>query len=293
MMGDCPRILVVDDDRTWFEHYFQELRWDGLVLDYADSIWAALKRLQEAQYDAAVLDYYFSNSGDVLDDPSGPLCCNGLDLATYIRKNWPSTVVIIASQAITGWDRGRFDFFREKGILVMQKRDLSPSKMRQLIRSSLDASRLRVFIVHGRDHATLQDLVGGLHKLGIRDVITLKDMPGTGLALIEKFERYTDEIDLALVLCTPDDLATLRGGSEQSTPRSRQNVVFELGYLIGRLGRTRQRVILLVTQPVELPSDIMGVTYVDISQGVGSVLDVIKREIEHALLPHKPDAADG
>ena len=292
-MTDHPRILVVDDDPVWFEHYFSELRWDGFVMDYANSIGEALRRLEETEYDAAVLDYYFRHE----PEPSSPGTVDhrlhdGIDLATHIRETWPSMVVIVASQAINAWGRERFDFFREKGILVTQKRDFSPSRMRQFVRSSLDASRLRVFIVHGRDHETLQDLVDGLHALGIRDVIILKDMPGSGLTLIEKFERYVDDIDVALVLCTPDDIGGLREKATQTTPRSRQNIVFEMGYFIGRLGRARQRVILLVTQPLEFPSDISGVAYVDISRGVAGVLDEIRREIEYGLLPNKPDAAD-
>jgi len=51
----------------------------------------------------------------------------------------------------------------------------------------------------------------------------------------------------------------VKGGTP--APRARQNVVLELGYFVGRLGRTH--VCALKRGEVEIPSDFDGVVYVD------------------------------
>ena len=65
----------------------------------------------------------------------------------------------------------------------------------------------------------------------------------------------------AVVLLTPDDMGCVAGSKidvAQLKPRARQNVILELGYFIGRLGRTR--VCALHKGNVELPSDYQGVS---------------------------------
>ena len=61
--------------------------------------------------------------------------------------------------------------------------------------------------------------------------------------------------------------------------RARQNVILELGFFLGTLGRRSGRVFLLYKGPLELPSDLGGVVYIDISKGIEAVSDQIRREI--------------
>ena len=49
-------------------------------------------------------------------------------------------------------------------------------------------------------------------------------------------------------------------GTQQLRPRARQNVVLELGYFIGKLGR--DRVVVLHEDEVEIPGDVHGVVYI-------------------------------
>jgi predicted nucleotide-binding protein len=62
-----------------------------------------------------------------------------------------------------------------------------------------------------------------------------------------------------VVLLTGDDEGRQRGAEQELQPRARQNVILELGFFVGALGR--QRVVLLYEDGVELPSDISGVLY--------------------------------
>jgi hypothetical protein len=119
-------------------------------------------------------------------------------------------------------------------------------------------STRRIFLVHGHDERALQEVARFLEKLA-QEVVVLREQPNCGRTLIEKFEDYAD-VGFAVVLLTNDD----RGGKssdpfESQNARARQNVVFELGYFIGRLGRNR--VCALYRAGVEIPSDYSGVLY--------------------------------
>ena len=113
----------------------------------------------------------------------------------------------------------------------------------------------RVFVVHGHDDRGRELLTAQLIRLGC-DAIVLREQAERGQTVIEKFEQYTD-VAFAVVLVTADDEGRARGAATELQPRARQNVVLELGYFIGKLGRNR--VCVLAGDSVELPSDFAGV----------------------------------
>lgn len=126
----------------------------------------------------------------------------------------------------------------------------------------------QVFVVHGRDEALKTLVCRTLERTGEHDVVVLHERPNSGRTIIEKFEQYASVADYAVILATGDDLGRLNpaysGQGEQSAeaPRARQNVIFELGYFVGKLGRSR--VAVLYEPGVELPSDYHGVTYTEL-----------------------------
>ncbi|MEX0827910.1 MAG: nucleotide-binding protein, partial [Haliea sp.] len=115
-----------------------------------------------------------------------------------------------------------------------------------------------VFLVHGHDHGSLETVARFLEKLGL-DVTILHEKPNRGQTIIEKLERESD-VDLAVVLLTPDDVGSTVDDQENLSPRARQNVVMELGLFIGKLGR--DRTFALVKGAIEKPSDYHGVLYI-------------------------------
>ena len=117
------------------------------------------------------------------------------------------------------------------------------------------AESRRVFVVHGHDHEAKESVARFLEKLGLLPII-LHEGASAGRTAIEKFETYADDVAFSVVLLTPDD---------ELAPRARQNVVMELGYFIGKLGR--MRVCALHAPGVELPSDYQGVRYVEMDPG--------------------------
>ena len=94
----------------------------------------------------------------------------------------------------------------------------------------------------------------------------LREQPDQGRTIIEKFEKQSETAAFAVVLLTPDDVGGERGTlPDHLRPRARQNVVAELFFFIGKLGR--HKVCALVKGDVELPSDFAGILYAPMDEG--------------------------
>ena len=117
----------------------------------------------------------------------------------------------------------------------------------------------KVFIVHGHDTLAKTEVARFLENLGLVPII-LHEQPSKGKTIIEKIEKYSD-VGFGIVLYTPCDVGAAKEHKDHLLPRARQNVVFEHGYLIGRLGR--ERLCALVKGDVEKPNDISGVVYIN------------------------------
>ena len=134
----------------------------------------------------------------------------------------------------------------------------------------------RVFVVHGHDQRAVDQTELLIRRFGLTPII-LRDAPSEGRTVIEKFEAHC-EVGCAIVLLTPDD----EGGVdvEHLLPRSRQNVIWEWGYLVSKLGRAN--VICLYKGSVEVPSDLNGLVTIHISDDVREKADEIRRELRAA-----------
>lgn len=136
--------------------------------------------------------------------------------------------------------------------------ETSPQRKTGVMPVSL--SSRRVFVVHGHDSEVKETVARFLEKLGLEPVI-LHEQPSQGRTIIEKFEVSSSDVAFAVVLLTPDDAGGTKEDPTYLQPRARQNVILELGYFLGRLGRTR--VCALHREGVELPSDYQGVLYIE------------------------------
>ena len=121
----------------------------------------------------------------------------------------------------------------------------------------------RVFVVHGRDEVAKTSLEVFLHEIGLEPVV-LHRQADEGMTIIEKFEKHSD-VGYAFILLTPDEVAYMAAeedkvdGERIKEFRARPNVIFEFGYFVGKLGRSR--VCCLYTGNVSLPSDVSGMIY--------------------------------
>lgn len=131
----------------------------------------------------------------------------------------------------------------------------------------------KVFVVHGHDDAARESVARFLERLGLEAVILHEQATG-GRTIIEKLEYYAD-VDFATVLLTPDDIGGVKTTEgEKLQPRARQNVILELGFFVGKLGR--DKVCALHEGPLELPTDYLGVCYVKLDDGGGWRLQLAK-----------------
>ena len=134
------------------------------------------------------------------------------------------------------------------------------------------APKSKVFIVHGHDGEAKQAVARFIEKLGLEAII-LHEQASSGKTIIEKIEANSN-VGFAIVLYTPCDLGRSKEGKDQLEPRARQNVVFEHGYLIGKIGR--KNVCALVKGNIETPTDISGVVYIKMDEGDGWKYGVAK-----------------
>ncbi len=146
----------------------------------------------------------------------------------------------------------------------------------------------KVFVVHGHDDGAKHAMARFLEKIELEAII-LQEQPDQGLTIIEKFETYANQVGFAVVLLTPDDIGGAALVPAQAA-RARQNVIFELGYFTGKLGRGRA--CLLRKGEVEIPSDLYGVIYTEMDAADGWKLKLAK-ELKAAGLKFDGDKVFG
>ena len=127
-------------------------------------------------------------------------------------------------------------------------------------KTSMDKSK--VFIVHGHDNAAKESVARFVEKIGLKAII-LHEQASSGNTIIEKIEANSN-VGFAIVLYTPCDEGAPKGKEDHLKPRARQNVVFEHGYLMAKIGR--KNVSALVKGDVETPNDISGVVYIKMDE---------------------------
>lgn len=136
----------------------------------------------------------------------------------------------------------------------------------------------KIFIVHGHDKHLIYDLKEYLQTtLKFPEPTILAEVAGKGRTIIEAFEDEAEQAGLIFVLLTPDDV--MESGDRQA----RQNVIFELGYFMGKYGRKSGRVIMLLKGPLTIPSDLDGVKRISVDNGIEEAGNEIREAIRAVL----------
>ena len=116
----------------------------------------------------------------------------------------------------------------------------------------------KIFIVHGHNELMKLAVENTLLRLNLNPII-LDEKVNQGNTIIEKFEKQSTDVRFAVVLLSPDDELILNG---ENIFRARQNVIFELGHFVSKLGRQNVVVLYVNNKKIELPSDIDGIVYI-------------------------------
>jgi hypothetical protein len=135
------------------------------------------------------------------------------------------------------------------------------------------SARKKVFVVYGHDSEARTQLEAMLRRWEL-DPLILDQLPSEGATIIEKLERYTQDVNFAVVLATPDDIGYRANHEDELAYRARQNVVLELGMMLAKLGRKNVAILMKQQDKMERPSDIQGLIYIPFKDSVtdGAVL---------------------
>lgn len=273
-------ILIVEDDAFYGSRLIEALNDGGTETLLARTAEEAV-RIDSNTYDAAIIDVMLPNdpatSGITVEETRGGYM-TGVALARRLRKARAGLKLAL----ITGdaWNSEAEQWATSQDVPILKKYD-----SRRLILDNLrrvgflsGSTTPKAFIVHGHDEAALLQLKNYVQNvLHWDEPVVLREQPNCGRTLIEKFEDCSDRIDCVFVLLTPDDASISSGQTEPR--RSRQNVVFELGFFFGQFGRDSGRIIVLYKGPNELPSDIHGIAWIGIEHGIEAAGEEIRREV--------------
>lgn len=146
-------------------------------------------------------------------------------------------------------------------------------------RHDLPSAKPRVFVVHGHNIAAKETVARFLEQLGLEAII-LAEQTSRGRTIVELLEEHS-AVSYAVVILTGDDVGRSRS-QRRPQPRARQNVIFELGYFVAKLGRGR--VCTLYEEGVDIPTDFHAVVYVPLD-AAGGWKQRLMRELRAQGLP--------
>lgn len=280
--GTKPTILVAEDDRYAAARLAALLEDEGFTVLQAHSGSQVLRAVENApdRIDLILLDIMMPGGAKLSLSDTHAGYDTGHAVAREIKKKHPRIRLVALSARmspdIVSW-------FEKHGAGYLCK----PAWADEIVRAVKDALRKgrhrrkpRCFIVHGHDGAAIKELKAYLRDdLQFSKVTVLREQPSLGRTVIEKFEEEAQKVDVAFILLTPDDMAAPVAAPDDTKRRARQNVIFELGYFFAKLQRRMGNVILVHKGPLELPSDLSGVVYIDISNGIREADRQIRREL--------------
>lgn len=277
-------VLLVDDVKMARFDFVQQLKDHNYNVRVAYSVNDAKRILKndKNKIKIAILDIMMpSGSFSSAETKGGTI--TGLALGRWIKLRNPEITIIGTSTVIE--DPEVISWFEEHTAGYIQGK-ISINNFLELLKQTKRSKRkpLRTFIVHGHDDKTKYELKNYLQNtLQLSEPVILHEQPGLGRTIIEKFENIADSVNLVFVLLTPDDIVVSGNENDEQKRRSRQNVIFEMGYFMGKMSRQFGRVILLYKGSLELPSDISGLEYIDISKGIEAAGEKIRRELQELL----------
>ncbi len=189
--------------------------------------------------------------------------CEDFIISTYGEESVPWKVFSRFSRdKLDGWLQDTFDEQRNIIISALSACLRIIPKNSETIKnvsSKKNSKNLtQIFIVHGHDEEAKFKVARYIEKLGFEPII-LHEQASSGSTIIEKIEEYSN-VGFGIILYTPCDIGGEKTASPELKPRARQNVVFEHGYLIAKIGRSN--VCALVRGDIETPTDVSGIVYI-------------------------------
>lgn len=247
------KIMFADNDPTLIKLRKKWLTQAGYEVLVADSPIKAREIVaRENVLDLAIMDVRLVNDDDD-DDESGLYLARDTTEAgipTIVLTGYPTYEFVRRAQT---W----FPYGTPAHINFVDK-DETKDIFLKVVSGSLRGRN--VFIVHGHAGSKRDTIEVFVRQLGL-DPVILEEQYHGGRTIIQQLEHYSN-VAYVIVLMTPDDIC---GSPDAPKARARQNVVFELGYFIGKYGLSRVKAI--VMGDIELLSDMHGVLYIPFDNG--------------------------
>lgn len=234
-----------------------------------------LKNMVQVALDA--LDEY-ERTGDTNNNvfnkirAAGDICIDNRDLHPFLKNELDLTIQYSFKLAAFSLSQltslsGMKDNYGVRNMLnqmnsaytALIEKEVNSSK-EQVVNDNVPQNTSKVFIVHGHDDLMKVEMARFIENAGLEAII-LHEQPSGSKTIIEKIESFGD-VGFAVILYTPCDVGAKKTDDPNLLDRARQNVVFEHGYFIGRLGRSR--VAALVKGSIETPNDISGIVYTQV-----------------------------
>jgi len=135
-----------------------------------------------------------------------------------------------------------------------------------------------ILVVYGHHEVMKDEVLLVLEKLGLYAILSIEERK-EGLTVFKRFSQSTPtDISFAIVILSGDDFAYAKDQSpDEAKLRSRQSVIFDLGFLVGKLGRDRVFVLYQDSRDFELPTDFFDVLYTPYSKLGGWQLELLRQ----------------
>lgn len=262
-----PKILIVDDDFYYSSNLRDYLSRNFTYhVDIANDIKSAINLINEFIYDIIILDIMMPlNDSSVYTTGNTDGYWTGVFLFKHVKtrlyKNNTLTIFITNHEdyIIENFIEANASECADGLTYAVAKKS---SHLFKIVAKHIKLylyNKPNILIVHGHEYKTRDMLEAFLMDSFNDPHIVIMEKEGIkGETLIEKFEKLVLMSDIALVLLSSDN--------KRNNPRT--NVVFELGFLLGSYGRLKNKIIILKNGSVTLPSDIHGLEYFDISNGI-------------------------
>ncbi len=240
-------IILIDNHKYFLESRKFLLQNDGFTVFPASNQDEAKDIARKYVISAAIIDVRLEDNDDERDE-------SGLRLARELDPSIPK-IMLTQYPAISGV-REALRPSPEGPIAedYISKND----DYDELLRAVRKALRRKVFISHGHDDVAKKDVTRFVEALNFRPVV-LSDLSQPGHTVIELLEACSN-VGYAIIVLSPDDVGGRQDTTQELQSRARQNVIFEMGYFVAKLGR--QNVFVLHKGGVEMPSNYKGVRHI-------------------------------
>lgn len=177
------------------------------------------------------------------------------------------------------WESGRNELLNLLSA-IKEEIELFDTEKQSTLGEDINGSK--VFIVHGHDEEMKQSVARFIEKFDLEAII-LHEQPDKGRNVLDKLVQESKDACFAIVLLSPDDIGYNKNDKVEHS-RARQNVVLELGFFIGQLGKEKVCALYKNSSDFELPSDFVGTLYKQYNSSEAWKLELAK-ELKAAGIP--------